>query len=52
MVNSEFAEEMTNDVINMSHAWDKEKNPSLTGIEPMTFRTQAGCFNHCAICMQ
>ena len=27
---------MWNDVINMSRAWDKE---SLTGIEPMTFRT-------------
>ena len=36
MVNFELSEEMWNDVINMSRAWDKE---SLTGIEPMTFRT-------------
>ena len=28
------------------------KNLILRGIEPMTFRTPFGCFNHCAICMQ
>lgn len=37
MVNFELSEEMWNDVVNMSQAWEKE---SLTGIEPKTFRTR------------
>jgi len=34
MVNFKLGEEMRNDVINMSRAWDKEKSESLAGIEP------------------
>ena len=45
MVNFKLSEEMKNDVINMSRAWDKKKLKSefMTGIEPMTFHTPMVC---------
>ena len=32
-------------IFRMSPAWNKEKNTSAKGIEPMTFRTPVGCSN-------
>ena len=47
MVNFKLGEEIRKDgIINVLGVWDKEKSESLTGIEPMTFRTPVGRSNH------